>query len=168
MDFDTIFFLFLFFFFILPQLLKLLKLKKKPAKGKKPTLVDRIGERLRKVAQEIEAQRKQYQNAGTDMAPDMTPRDIWQVLAGEEAPVVKEPVPEEIPQPAQQTDIRIPEIPRPEKKSQAPPRPAEPPGHSVRKRAAIQKKTAPCRYRTRALQNAVVWSEILGKPVSLR
>ncbi len=168
---DIIIFLFLFLFFILPQLLKLLKLKKKPAKGKKPGLVDRISEQLQKIAREIEAQRTRSETAGTDTAPDMTSEDFWQALAEEELPA-KEHAVKETPQPAQppalKKEIQIPEIPKPEKQSAGRPKCAEQPKHPGRKRAAKQKRSAVCRYRTHPLQNAVIWSEILGKPVSLR
>jgi hypothetical protein len=165
---DTIFFLFLFFFFILPQLLKLLKLKKKPAKGKKPGLVGRISEQLQKIAREIEAQRIQSETTGMDTASNTASGDIWQALAEEEPPVVKKAVAEEKPQPSHQPppapeeDMQIPEIPKPEKNS------ADRPICAARKRTARKKKTAVCRYRNAPLQNAVIWSEILGKPVSLR
>ncbi len=190
MDFDSIIpLLFVFFFFILPNLLKALRKKKGKASNqkketdqnieigqKKASLFGKIGEQIGKVLQEIEQQQKQQQQQQQQDSNDSD--DIWQSLAAEDEDydadptytdseytdedfIQGEPVYTHQPEAVGQTpDIPIIIEPEP-KASIAEEQILKGPEKEAQKRAGLQ-------YRNNPLQNAVLWAEILGKPVALK
>ena len=170
MDFDSIIsMLFILLFFLLPSLLRQLRQKalkkaspdKKKAKKKKNTIFTRIGDQIQKIIREIEEQQRQQQQAA-----QQDPDDFWQELGGEEGIVYegerRAGTEQEIPVPAAESE-------------QAPlsgPALAEMKGIGITDGIAssFEEKQIPMinRYRKNRLQNAVVWAEILGKPVALK
>lgn len=156
MDFDAILpLLFFFIFFILPGLLKQRKKKKKPDKAKKPTFFSKIGEQINQFLRELEKQQQQQRQERGQTEVD----DIWQALADEDfeeqkaahedepdldEQVITEPAPISEPEPPRIKDVPVPEPSR------------TPTYGSVRQ------------FGKNPLQNAVVWAEIIGKPVALK
>ncbi|MCG8642844.1 MAG: hypothetical protein MI862_24165 [Desulfobacterales bacterium] len=174
MDFDSIIsMLFILLFFLLPSLLRQLRQKalkkaspdKKKAKKKKNTIFTRIGDQIQKILREIEEQQRQQQEAAKQAA-QQDPDDFWQELGGEEGIVYEE---ERRAGPEQ-------EIPVPA--AEAEPAPLSGPALAEMTEIGITDGFAPSfeekqipmksRYRKNQLQNAVVWAEILGKPVALK
>ncbi len=164
MDFDSIVtFLFIIAFFVLPSIFKQIMARKKktatskktapPTKTKKkPSIFGRIGDQIRQFIQELEEQAKQQKKETTEQ------ETIWETLAeDEESPPVFESVSED-------ADFSEPE---PEKVK-----------HPVKKRIQPQRyEPEPCikepvllkyRFKANPLQNAIIWSEILSKPLALR
>jgi hypothetical protein len=165
MDFDSIIsFLLIILFFIAPAVLKRLK-KKTPAsaqagKAKNLSLFEKLGEQIRQYAENLE------QEAAKGKQPRETQENIWDQLAGEEdfqdngdfdeeafAPEAEHPV---------FTADRV--MPAKEKKRPAP---------KSEKQVFVQ---PPCstrvfgqpKFSSGQLQQAVIWSEILAKPIALR
>ena len=166
MDFDSIIsFLLIILFFVMPTILKRLK-KKTPAsapggKAKKLSLFEKLGEQIRQYAENLE------QEAAKGKQPRETQENIWDQLAGEEdlqdiyedfheeefTPVAESPV---------FTADRI--MPVKEKEHPAP---------RLEKQVFARK---PCstaifgqpKFSSDQLQQAVIWSEILSKPIALR
>jgi len=158
MDFDSIVtFLFIIAFFVLPSIFKQVMARKKktatPKKiKKKPSIFDRIGEKIRQFIRELEEQAKQQKKETTEQ------ETIWETLAeDEESPPVFESVSED-------ADFSEPE---PEKVE-----------HLVKKRIQPRRyEPEPCikepvllkyRFKANPLQNAIIWSEILSKPLALK
>ncbi|MBU0464998.1 MAG: hypothetical protein KKE12_15585 [Proteobacteria bacterium] len=167
MDFDSIIvFLFVIAFFVLPSLLKqVLARKKKTAAPqaikKNPSIFDRIGEQIKKFVKDLEEQSRQQrqgtteQNTGwEELVEDEESYSDYET-AGEDADFSapstivspKKSVPEKAAWPAK----RIP---------------------SGQKEICIKERkrnlSGTRRYKSNLLQNAIVWSEILSKPVALR
>lgn len=181
MDFDTIVsLLFIFFFFVLPSILKQVRKKNRvKAKPVKPvntqTLVGRIRAYIQRVSKEIEEQQKRHRQASSEKAGD-----VWQELADEDfedtldSSGAYEYVPEE---PAVEAVLPADQIktdPLPAGARRDVGRPdtivetarfrsdlngavgSSKPAFSVRQ------------YGSSPMQNALVWSEILGKPKALK
>jgi len=167
MEFDNLItYILLFAFFVLPSVLKGLGKKKKPAAGKekKASLFGKLGETVQNFIRELE---KQAQEA-KQKAQAQEQGTIWEELANEDeieldlnenihqAEPVRKPVPESYdpdhpfispekrPVPALETVMAEVD----EKDTVLPGIRVDLPAHSLRQ--------------------AVVWSEILGKPVALR
>jgi len=156
MDFDAIIpLLFVIFFFILPSLLKAMKKKKNRPGENKTSLFGRIGEQIGNLLQEIEQQKKQGVTTGnTD--------DIWSALAKAEDAYEQEeqmPPPELKPRkPVEEKSADIPVV--------AESRPAAR-LKQIKKQIHTDGRQR-FRYRKKTLQNAVVLTEIIGKPVALK
>ncbi|NOX32463.1 MAG: hypothetical protein GXP56_01810, partial [Deltaproteobacteria bacterium] len=151
-------------FFVLPAILRQVKAGKKktgttPQTIKKnPGILDRIGGLIRKFAQELEDQARQQ-----GKTTDKDQSSVWNMLAqdenmGEDADFKEHGtiIPEEeiVPQKAAAEPAKIIQ---PGKKGpsagQVVPQPPVPETN---------------RFKSSLLQNAVIWSEILSKPVALR
>ena len=171
MDFDSIIsFLVIIAFFILPGLLKRFKAKNaSPAQvSKKLSIFDKIGAKIQKFVQELEQQAKQQKQASNHQSSE------WDALA-EDATSSSEF------ETYDQDDDRAstPELKKPE-----PLIPAEDISisHAARKKSekAIKKPmidqnlilqpsvSTKYIFKSNPLQNAVIWTEILGKPVGLK
>lgn len=181
MDFDSIVtFVFLLVFFILPSLLKMMARKKKPPKAKvkvkkKPSVFTKIGEEIQKWIRELEEQ------AGQQEKKDE--KSFWEALTegrqAEEEDFFEDP--------AEHEEIKPPPLDGAlELALESSSLPDE---AIVRQRGEerpltatdslfIEKKESESVYagpgmggrsfRTNPLQNAVIWAEILGRPVALR
>jgi len=174
MDFDSIIsFLFLMAFFILPGLLKRFKeIKAKNAKpaqvSKKPSIFDKIGEKIQKFVRELEQQAKQQKQAGSHQS------SAWDDLAEDEDSSFE----------FETYDQEDDSAGTPELKNSEPLIPAEDISIS---RAAIKKSQKAIKeplidqnlilqpsvsskyvFKSNPLQNAVIWAEILGQPVGLK
>ncbi|MFH2057418.1 MAG: hypothetical protein ABIJ59_00765 [Pseudomonadota bacterium] len=169
MDFDRIFpLLILLLFFLLPSLLR--QIKRAGKIPQKNTVFSKIGNQIRLFIKEIEAQRQQQQ-AGTPSS------GIWETLAQEEDYL---PAPDKEPEKDQDKEqwINESEFIKPVQEIKLPDNFNEigksKPAQIQAKIDKIDKtfKQAPCKtigsYKSNQLQNAVIWSEILGKPVALR
>jgi hypothetical protein len=166
MDFDSIIsFLLIILFFVLPTLLKRLK-KKTPAstpagKPGKLSLFEKLGEQIRQYAENLE------QEAAKGKQSRKGQENIWDQLAGEEdLQDLYEASPEEAFVPAVEPPASTEEWLRPVKKKV---RPAPTP----EKQTFVQ---PPCstrvfgqpKFSSNHLEQAVIWSEILAKPIALR
>ena len=184
MDFDTfVSLMFLFFFFVLPSVLKRLRKKAeqkksveavadessgdspppvKPKKAKRVGLFAKIGEQIRQFLKEIEEQQRRQQREAAQAETE----SVWQELADEDfsPETVMEKAPETSSGPAR--DI-YPPSPRkyikPDKRAAADER-----IRPTRTREPREKPVRRTGFRKNALQNAVVWAEVLGKPVALK
>lgn len=156
MDFDSIIvFLFVIAFFVLPSLLKqVLARKKKTAAPqaikKTPSIFDRIGEQIKKFVQDLEEQARQQKKETKGQ------ESFWETLTEDDADF-SEPQAVAIPDRSGYESISQPikKMP-PQKKA---PSIAQPLTPSLTRSYVL---------RSNPLQNAVVWSEILSKPVALR
>ena len=167
MDFDSIIvFLFILAFFVLPSLLKqILARKKKTAAPKtikkNPSIIDRIGDQIRQFIQDLEEQ-AQKQKKGTKeqdtgwetLAEDEVPYSDFETIGGDAdfgdpSTIVSQekPEPEVVEQPVKKNKY-IETAP------------------SIKERA--RPLSEGCRLKSNQLQNAIVWSEILTKPVALK
>ena len=176
MDFDSIIsFLLILLFFVAPTLLKRFNQKKKTdgsprageiatEKAKKLSLFDKLGDQLREYAQTLE------QDAQKGKA---SPDNIWEHLADEEElpPSHEDPfegefdTPNDL-EPMAEPSVLAAALVMPEKKEREPvPKPerkgsgCDSPGPG----SFRSPKFSSCQ-----LQQAIVWSEILSKPVALR
>ncbi len=187
MDFDTlIIYVLLFFFFVLPSILKRKGKKKKtaaPQKKKNPSIFDKLGEGIQTFVRELEkqameAKKEQGQKDGSvwdqlddSDAPFETREDFVREQDEEWDENEEEMIPEYRPS---DPDPRFydPEhpfvkpsktpVPRFEEKQY----PVPPPVPEETSRDTIPGIRA--NIPAHALQQAVVWSEVLGKPVALR
>jgi len=167
MDFDSIIvFLFIIVFFVLPSLLKQIIARKKKTAApqaikKNPSIFDRIGEQIQKFVKDLEEQARQQrqgikeQNTGwEELAEDEDSHSDFETL-GEDA------------------DFKVPAtIVSPKKvvsEKAAWPAKRIP---SAQKEICVKERkrnlSGTCRYKSNPLQNAIVWSEILSKPIALR
>jgi len=169
MDSDSVItFLFIFAFFVLPSILKQIKARKKKApqprkvnKNKKIfSIFGRIGEQIRQFVRELEKQTRIQRQAGKEQGT------VWETLApdGEVSPDFEkndedadfyEAEPEVVKQPV--TDERQPQSTG-----------AKSSFTEFEKSVLTPAGSRPGRFKTNPLQNAIVWSEILSKPVALR
>jgi hypothetical protein len=173
MDFDSIItVIFLIMFFILPSILKKVQARKKKTvapkitpKTKKtnPSILGRIGDQIREFVQELERQARQQEK--TAKKPD-TPWDALEEdkdlypgreMTGEDAAADTG----EFPAPVSQKGIT--------------PKKTEYPAERIRSRREEPCVRKPMRhlrdrycFKSDPLQNAVIWSEILSKPLALR
>ncbi len=179
MDFDTIIsFLFLIAFFILPGILKRVKaIKTKNTQSvksnKKPSLFDKISKKIQKFVRELEQQAKQPKQTGQNhdspwdaIADDQTSPANFETF-DQEDDYFREP------------DSDIPDTPLSEAQIPAYHAAMEEPednitrknikGPHITKEPLIQHSgSANLIFKSNPLQNAIIWSEILGKPVGLR
>jgi len=179
MDFDSIIsFLFLIAFFILPAILKRVKgVNKKTASPgnskKKPSVFDRINAKIQKFVREFEQQAKQQKQT------DKTQDSPWDALADDQAASQSRETFDLEDDDFRAPEYEIPDMPVSETKKHA--------YHStniksekditqqsIKKSECEQKKITQypnltCLiFKSNPLQNAIIWSEILGKPVGLR
>ena len=178
MDFDSIItFLFIIVFFILPGILKQIKAKKKknitPQKAKKnPSIFDRIGEKVQQFVRELEQQALQQKQAGNKQDSqwdrfeegEISSQDFETVDQEEDFGKFEPGVPvtefEEAQIPAYSAAVKEPEedMVKQDIKETLPGKGA----------AILHPGTAKHVFKSNPLQNAVIWSEILGKPVGLK
>jgi len=178
MDFDSIItFLFIIAFFILPGILKKFKARKKksitPKKAKRnPSIFDRIGEKIQQFVRELEQQalkQKQADNKqGSDwdrFEEDEISSQDFETFDQEEdfdkpESGIPEAVFEEAQIPAYSASIKEPEedMTKQEIKESL----------SGKGEMVQHQVTAKYVFKSNPLQNAVIWSEILGKPVGLK
>jgi len=171
MDFDSIItFLFIFIFFVLPGILKQLKAGKK--KKIKPSIFDRIGETIQQFVRELEQQALKQKQADKKQdsqwdrfEEDEISSQDFETIDQEEyfskfEPGIPAAVFEETQVPAHPTTIKKPEkdITRPGIKESL----------SVEEPVIQHPGSAQYVFKSNPLQNAVIWSEILGKPVGLK
>jgi len=189
MDFDSIItFLFLIAFFILPGILKQIKAAKaknttpKEAK-KKPSLFDKIGEKIQQFVRELEQQAQQQRQTGNDQSSPSQNRpaqnDPWDAFKEDEAShfdfetldqednsfTDQEPELFENKIQTQKSSVRkeLIDSSREDRKIKTIKKPI------TRKTPTIQPPIqAKYIFKSNPLQNAVIWSEILGKPVGLK
>jgi hypothetical protein len=169
MDLDSLITFLLFLaFFVLPSIIRMIRAGKKksgtaPPKEKKTSFFGRVTDRFAQVIRELEEQVQQakQQQQGTD-GPS---QDFWQTFkddeweeeesgqAGKVAATGLEP------QPATEPFTVPPEVLEPRRKNM---------GNKTVFGSARRKRKVQICYKRHPLQNAVVWSEILGKPKALR
>lgn len=161
MDFDSIVtFLFIIAFFILPSILKQIQARKKkvakPKKARKtPSIFGRISEQIQQFVQELENQAKQQKKETHEQ------ETIWDTLAEEEEPSF---VFESVDEDAGFNEPEPEKIERPVKKKIYSRKPEQ---ESCLK-APLQPVQQPYCFKSNPLQNAIIWSEILSKPLALR
>lgn len=177
MDFDSIItVIFLIIFFILPSILKQVQNRKKkivapkttpkttPQKKKtKLSVFGRIGDQIREFIQELERQAQEQEKKAKK--PD-TP---WDALEEDrELHPGREMTGEDV-------DADTGEFPSPVSQKDVPPGKTDYPAEKIRCRreepcAGKPTRHLPNRYcfKSDPLQNAVIWSEILSKPIALK
>jgi hypothetical protein len=178
MDFDSIItFLFIIGFFILPGILKQIKAKKKksitPEKTKKkPSIFDRIGEKIQQFVRELEQQALQQKQAGNKQDSQWDRFEEDEISSQDFETVDRE---EDFSEPEFETGAAaIPEAQIPAY-SAAIKEPEEDMTKQEIKESLSGKGemiqhpgAAKYVFKSNPLQNAVIWSEILGKPVGLK
>ena len=189
MDFDSIItFFFLLAFFILPGILKQIKAAKAktttPKKApKNPSLFDKIGEKIQQFVRELEQQAQQQRQAGNDQSLPSQNRpeqnEPWDAFKEDEAShfdfetldqedssfADQEPglFESKIPTPKSSVRKELIDSSREDRKIKTIKKPI------TRKAPTIQRPIqAKYIFKANPLQNAVIWSEILGKPVGLK
>lgn len=173
MDLDSIItLLFLFFFFVLPGLLKRLKPKKKAAapvaaKPKKGILAfGGLAQKIQQFIQQIEEQAKQQQQA------QKAEESSWEEFMVDETDSQEQDRWDGDFDPKPSPEIKLPD---PDVLQEAP---ASVSLHPVTSQISGPYTQGPAvqagqswtagTFRSNPLQNAVIWSEILGKPVGLK
>ncbi len=164
MDFDSIIsFLFILAFFILPSIFKWVKTKnaKSVKPNKKPSIFDRVSEKIQQFVQELEQQARQQKQAGTnqesqwDRLADDQPSSQDFEISDQEDDYFRESE-----TPAYHAETKEPEKEITKQNIQMP---------VIEKEHFIQRTgSSNLIFRSTPLQNAIIWSEILGKPVGLR
>ena len=170
---DLIPILLFFLFFVLPSVLKSArkaagKKKGKPAtpasnEPKKESIFSRIRKELARLQEEAERRQREQKEQGAESSGD-----FWQMLTGEkpdqtqtvyeEDPEFDEPEADPVPDLPAFTADRVEPVPE---LRTVPPIPEK-------RDCPAQTCARPGQYRKNPLQNAVVWAEILGKPVALK
>ncbi len=161
MDFDSIVtFLFIIAFFVLPSIFKQVMARKKktatPKKAaKKPSIFGRISEQIRRFIQELEEQAKQQKKGATEQ------ETIWETLGeDEESPPVFESVEEDADFSEPEPEVFNPPV---KKRIQS---------RKYEQEPCIKESLYPLRgkycFKSNPLQNAIIWSEILSKPLALK
>ncbi|RLC25893.1 MAG: hypothetical protein DRH93_00550 [Deltaproteobacteria bacterium] len=152
MDFDSIItFLFILAFFVLPSILKQIKARKKKAPQpqkvkKKPSILGRLSEQIRQFIRELEQQAQKQRQAGKDQGT------VWETLSEDEDADFSEPEPEVFEPPVTSKRQRrkpVQEI-------------------SIAQPALQTSVSRTYGFKSNPLQNAIIWSEILSKPLALR
>ncbi len=164
MDFDSIIpFLFLLAFFILPNILKWVKTKnaKSVKPNKKPSIFDRVSERIQQFVQELEQKARQPEQAGTNqesawdrLADDQTSSQDFEISDQKDDYFRESEIPayhDEMEEPEKKITKQNIKVPVIEKK------------HCIQSSGSTN-----LIFRSTPLQNAIIWSEVLGKPVGLR
>ena len=173
MDFDSIIsFLLILLFFIFPTLLKRFSQKKKTIspqgkieteRSKKRSVFERLGDQLREYAQTLEKEAQEARE-GTQ-----SPENIWEQAEEEPLPPHHKDFFEKDSEPPvyDSAPTAVPSV------TAAPVMP----GEKLKKPVPTKKKDASCSPRAGSfqsprracqLQQAIVWSEILSRPVALR
>ena len=178
MDFDSIItFLFIIVFFILPGILKQIKAKKKksvtPKKTKKKSSIfDRIGEKIQQFVRELEQQALKQKQADNKQDSDWDRFEEDEMLSQDFETIGQE---EDFgkPEPEMPTalipEAQIPAYSATIKEAEEDRTKQEIKESLFGKREMIQPQvTAKYVFKSNPLQNAVIWSEILGKPVGLK
>jgi hypothetical protein len=164
MDFDSIItFLFIFAFFVLPSILKQIKARKKKAPQpkkvkKKLSIFGRLGDRIRQFIRDLEKQAQLQRQAAGDQVT------VWEELSEDEEEV--SPSYERLDEDA---DFSKPEpvvFKPPVKKRRQRQKPMK--KSSVAGMALQTSVSGTYRFKSNPLQNAVIWSEILSKPLALK
>jgi hypothetical protein len=166
MDFDSIItFLLLILFFVMPTLLRRLK-KKKPAstlagKAGKLSVFEKLGEQIRQYAENLE------QEAAKATPSRKTSENIWDQLAGEDDfQDIYEDSPEAVRIPAAEQPVVRADRVTPSKKTV---RPAPTPEKQIFVQSPASTTVfGQSKFLSDQLQQAVIWSEILAKPIALR
>ncbi|MDA3788638.1 MAG: hypothetical protein PF503_09115 [Desulfobacula sp.] len=169
MDFDSIIsFLLIILFFAFPALLKRFNKRKKntaisnPAeKARKLSLFEKLGDQIRQYAENLE------QEAAKGKQPRETQENIWDQLAGEEDfQDTYEASPEEAFVPVVQPPVSAADLVMPVKEKV---RPAPTPEKQVFvQQPSLTTIFGQPKFSSNQLQQAVIWSEILSKPIALR
>ena len=178
MDFDSIITsLFIIVFFILPGILKQIKARKKksvtPKKAKKsPSIFDRISEKIQQFVRELEQQALQQKQAGNKQDSQWDRFEEDEMLSQDFETVDQE---EDFSEPEFETgaaaiqEVQIPEYSAAVKELEEDMVKQDIKEALPGKGAAIQYPgAAKYVFKSNPLQNAVIWSEILGKPVGLK
>ncbi|MCF6249037.1 MAG: hypothetical protein L3J69_17015 [Desulfobacula sp.] len=164
MDFESAITVFLFLlFFILPSIIKQVRARKQKTtqtqKVKKPSFFTKIGEQIQRFVQELEQQTQQQQQTAK------AEENIGEALS-EDAAFYKtdEPDLDSVPPPATELFSQPARPPAPSDKEKR--------LEVFQEKNAFQSMDEPggetVRFRKNTLQNAIVWAEILSKPVALR
>lgn len=168
MDFDSIIpLLLVIVFFVLPSLLKQVLAKKNKTGQPKainpnPSIFDRIGDRIQQFIKDLEEQARQQRQGATQQetgwegfaedeelySEDETKRDDEEAIAASLTKVLPQ--------------NRVPG------KASSPAKRSPSPQEQVCIRERKTNLSGTCPYRSNPLQNAIVWSEILSKPIALR
>jgi len=167
MNFDSIVpLLFILAFFLVPSILRQIRARKKKAGKPQPvkkrvSIFDRINEQIQKFVQELE------QQGGQQKAEPGAQANIWDVLAEDEP----QPSAVEL-ETGRSQEVPAPEPPvlkkaAPALKSSVYQKDRTCPEEPVQRRSG-KRRSGACRLKSRSLQNAIVWSEILSKPLALR
>ncbi len=152
MDFDSIItFLFILAFFVLPLILKQVKARKKkapqPKKVKKKTSIfGKLGEQIRQFVRELEEQAQKQRQAGKDQ------HTVWEELSEDEDADFSEPEPEVFEPPVTKRSQRRKPVQEP----------------SIAEPVLPTQGSGTYQLKSNPLQNAIIWSEILSKPLALR
>ncbi|MCP3941771.1 MAG: hypothetical protein GY710_09860 [Desulfobacteraceae bacterium] len=173
MDFDSIIpFLLLILFFILPSILKRLNQKKKPSgstlpgKTKKLSLFEKLGEQIQEYVQNLEQETKKEKQPQENYWDYLA--DGEQLQTGQEAPLEKIPDANNyyvdnpvVEPPVLTTASKIPE----EKLNTYTAKSEKPvPTNTPFQETSFDQVGLPYSQ----LQRAIIWSEILSKPIALR
>jgi hypothetical protein len=178
MDFDSIItFLFIIGFFILPGILKQIKAKKKKSvtpknPQKPPSIFDRIGEKIQQFVRELEQQALKQKQTDNKQGSDWDRFEEDEILSQDFEAVDQE---EDFTGP----EFEIPAVTIEEDQIPASPVAVKKPEEDMEKQdikeplfgegvARHHPVAAQYVFKSNPLQNAVIWSEILGKPVGLK
>lgn len=167
MEFDNLItYILLFLFFVLPSVLKGLGKKKKPVqvKKKKGSLFGKLGEAVQQFLRELEKQAQEAQQK----ARAKEQGSVWEDLADEDE--IELILPEDKP-PAVSVKKPVPESFDPDHPFVSPKKKPVPVADPVMAESHPGSYGLPeirGEVTVHSLQQAVVWSEILGKPVALR
>ena len=165
MDFDSfITFILFIVFFVLPSIVRQIQARKqkkaKPKKTKKPGVLTKIGEQIQKFIRELEKQAQQQREAAKSQ------ENVWDKLADEEV-LFEGEVQDE-------TEFEEEVLPatQPFTEPAAEPAGIRMPDQIITgKEGVIEQKSSYSNrliFRQDPLQNAVILSEILGKPAGLK
>ena len=168
MDFDSfITFLFILLFFILPSILKQIQARKKKKevlkpKKKKSSFFNRISDQIQQFVKDLEAQAQQQKKANKDQ------ETMWEALSEDEAfhseiETLEKNTDEDgstrdIPRKRVEQDVSFQ---KPKKQSLS----IEDSTSGIEKPRPL---SDPYQLKSHPLQNAVIWSEILSRPLALR
>jgi len=179
MDFDSIIpLLFIIVFFVLPSIFKQIMARKKktgePKTIKKnPSLFERIIEQIRQFVQELEKQAQQQKKETRE------PETVWETLAEDDASqydmetVEDGALPPDFETMEGDADFSAPSTmvsskKRGAKKVSLSGKRIHPGKEDPCIKGRGRRFSGPGRFKSSPLQNAIVWSEILSKPVALR
>jgi len=169
MNLDDLITLILFLIFIAAPFLKGKKKKKveKPAKSKqrKFSVLGKIREALKEAAREMAVQVDQAGKKSENHTfwDEIDDRDDADFYSGDtDAPALEQSLPANEKPPFVSKPTRIPET------RDSAPLTRAPSGHGAIQDGSFRPGPGQLSARARGLQNAVIWSEILGKPVAFR